>query len=74
MIKEPSIFAIVDSSMTLIDWAKTQAMAQAIVKDKMKCRQDEYSIIEYGWNGWDFVLIQTLEPNKGVKNAEMSRC
>lgn len=60
--EEPKIFAIVDSSLTLIDWTKSKAMAEAIANNKKN--KDEYSIMKFGWNGWCFVLMNTIEPKK----------
>lgn len=67
-LKEPKIFAVVDSSLTLIDWTKTRAMADAIANNQKN--KDEYSIMQFGWNGWCFVLMNTTEPKKGVKNVQ----
>lgn len=63
-IKEPSIFVIVDSSLTLIDWTKTEALAQKIADAKNKNQPDSYSIVQFRWTGWGFEVDKTLEPKK----------
>lgn len=61
MDKEPSIFVVVDSSLTLIDWTKTRAMAEHIANAR---KDDEYSVVEFCWNGWGFAVAKTLELKK----------
>lgn len=61
MMKEPSIFVVVDSSLTLVDWTKTRAMAELIAN---KRTDDEYSVVEFKWNGWGFAVAKTLEQKK----------
>lgn len=58
MNKEPSIFVIVDSSLTLIDWTKTKAMAEAILKTR---KDDDYQIVEFAWTGWGFEVLKTFD-------------